>query len=61
MPNSTVIDFTAMSIGELLAEHKGLWDELEEAQLRIKQITHDLEAVMDELLRRSRTEEPQQN
>lgn len=50
MPNQTFIDFSHMTVEELLAELKGLRLELEETQLREKQILHDMDKAMEELL-----------
>ena len=58
MPSQTILDYdySFMSMEELLAEAKGLEDDLEEAQLREKQILHDMDKVQEELLRRLQAE-----
>lgn len=55
MPDQTIIDYSCMSNEELLAELKGLRDELEETMLREKQLLHDLEKVQVALLRKCMT------
>lgn len=62
MPSQTILDYdySFMSMEELLAEAKGLEDDLEEAQLREKQILHDMDKIQEELLRRLQAEKAMQ-